>query len=190
MRATHRGACARAIAFLSLASGCSLGSGGTAGPAPADASAIPDASAPADAGAEGASDTDAPSPCPPPSVICGGACVASCDGCDAGPAPCPATGACGSCTACAGFELECFACDGGAPGAPFCSSPGDKCGLAAGAHCPCTFGMPSGCPGQSQVCTQQGQCLACGEDGTQNVTCANGQLCVTGPGGAPSCSGL
>ncbi|MGH7297270.1 MAG: hypothetical protein ACRELB_20190 [Polyangiaceae bacterium] len=168
-----------------LVAGCSLANGGTG---------QVDASVRAEGGDEiGATPSDAATdaqnapdgPCP--TVTCHGACVPTCQGCDAGTAPCLATGACGDCSSCAGLQLECFACADAGPFA-FCSSPGDPCGLAPGAHCPCTFGDPGMCPGANQVCAEPGLCLSCGEDGSANITCANGLVCVGGPPSA-SCSG-
>ena len=181
-------ALAAATSILFVASGCNLS---RAGSGPDDASVAGDGGPVTDAGASG---PDAPNgdsawepdgPCP--TVTCNGACVPTCDGCDAGAAPCLATGVCGDCTACAGVELECFACaDAGV--LAYCSSPGDPCGLAPAAHCPCTFGDPGGCPGADQVCAEPGLCLSCGEDQSANITCANGLICTGSPPDA-SCSG-
>jgi hypothetical protein len=150
---------------------------------------------PMDAGADVSivdASSDAPEACAPTSVLCNGACVATCDGCEAGAALCPTDRVCSHCASCSGYEIECFACADGGPPTTFCSMPSQKCGIAAANHCPCTFGEPMDCPGKSQVCLQTddggGACFACGEDGSENVTCANGLECVSMPM-PPSCSG-
>jgi hypothetical protein len=179
--------------MLLAVAGCNLSRAGTGAD---DASTAGDTGATTDGGAggpdaataDGAPGDAAATPDGPClTVTCNGACVPTCDGCDAGGAPCLPTGVCGDCTACAGTELECFACaDAGV--LPYCSSPGDPCGLAPAAHCPCTFGDPGSCPGSNQVCAEPGFCLSCGEDDSANITCANGLICTGSPPDA-SCSG-
>jgi hypothetical protein len=175
------------LAIGAAPTACSLDpAGAEASDAGSDATRIPEAAQVPDLGA--AADTGRP--CPGLQVSCNGACVSFCNGCSAGSALCPATGVCGHCDACPGATLECFVCgaDGSLPGA-YCSSVADQCNAhIGGTRCTCTFGMPTQCPGQSQICSMQGECLACGADGTIGITCANGQICVMGPTG-PSCSG-
>lgn len=174
-----RGATSRALSAYALLAlvACRLERAGAGEGASANDAAVIDATtdAPlADASSDDAADAGA---CTPPQVLCLGACVASCQGCNAGEALCPSTRACGRCgDGCPGSELECFTCtDGGGPVA-FCSAPSDKC-AQLGDPCPCAGGTVESCPGQSQVCAAQ-QCKTCGEDGTDTLVCGSGRTCA------------
>jgi hypothetical protein len=179
---------AAAVGMLAVLAACGVGNGGRATSGVDDAGSSNDGSVADGGGGGDGTVVDAGTSCP--TVTCNGACVASCAGCDAGIAPCPSTRACGSCGTCVGFELECFTCDddgGGAPSA-FCSALFDKCSAGAGSsHCSCVVGDPMSCPGSQMVCTLDGQCKSCGEDGTENNSCANGLICVFDP--KPGCTG-
>lgn len=177
-----------AMCICLAACGLGLSGDGALGAADATSGSLHDGAGPGRDGRGEDAATGQDGSCPT-SITCNGACASSCDACDAGPAVCPATHACGNCSTCAGFSLECFACDGGSGSTAFCSTPGNQCGLPLASHCPCTYGMPGECPGANQICSQQGACLTCGEDGSANITCANGLLCVVGPAGAPACTG-
>lgn len=165
--------------------GCGLERAGLSPPGWSDAAVIVDAmqDAPADAGAP----SDAAKPDAACALTCNGRCATTCDTCDAGPSACPATGACGTCDSCPGYGVACYTCSGGEAGPPSCAAVGASCGASA-TRCACAPGSPTQCPGGNQICSPQGACVSCGEDGSDGITCGNGLLCVVTDGGA-SCSG-
>ncbi len=176
---------------------CSLDASGRAVSEPGgDAGSLNDATSGDGGVTDAAADGDGPAPdveCPSTSLTCNGACVTTCVGCSAGASLCPATRACGHCDKCSGYELECFACAGGTGAATgFCAMPARKCGVAVGNRCACRYGEPMDCPGKSQVCVMggaDGQCLSCGDDGSLNITCANGLICNDNSPAPPTCTG-
>ena len=102
--------------------------------------------------------------------------------CGAGQFFCAATGSCvARCkTDCLDASIECLACDSvGVVKTAACldlASAG-SCGASPLVHCACRDA--GDCPGPSQVCTG-GQCLACGEQGSNMLPCAGGKRCDTG----------
>jgi hypothetical protein len=181
------------------AAACNLNSSGQAEEAVdsgVDATMMPDTNPPppVDAGVD--VDIDAPpdtfvavdanDACMPTSFTCNGQCVSSCAGCAAGNTLCPTTRACGHCNGCAGFDIECFSCTEAGAASSFCGQTnGLRCGSAP--HCACAGGDAGACPGASQGCDNQGDCVACGEAEAQGLPCAGGGICAGG-NSPPACT--
>jgi hypothetical protein len=173
--------------------------------APGDSSIVDEAAAEAsisaDAGDASAADADA-STCP--GVTCNGACLGAgdCSSCDGSPLLC-GTACVSSCNGCVGgtqdasLPIECFACDSNQANpigscvandqTAYCLS-GNYAGAyldgGPGFHCPCGDGGASDCPGDTQVCapTPNGPtiCVTCGEVYVFDLTdagCKNGSAC-------------
>jgi hypothetical protein len=118
--------------------------------------------------------------CPYSTTVLGsnGQCVASCSSCNSGGTPLPV--GCFSCAssspvgACAASVSSCPAdLDGGACPCSGGTDAGDA-GHAADAG---DAGVPTSCPGSTQVCRGQA-CVTCGQAGTQGKSCGNGQACI------------
>ena len=183
-------------AFLAGAAACSLSSNGQEGAADSGTPDVAADTAPApDEGTEtGVPDSPgdvvvtgdaSDAACSATSFTCNGQCVDSCEGCAAGPALCPTTRTCGTCNGCAGFDIECFSCSDAGAMTVFCGQTGgQRCGQVP--HCACADGDAGGCPGVSQTCST-GQCLSCGEPGSNTLACSGNTTTCAATDNPPDC---
>jgi hypothetical protein len=102
--------------------------------------------------------------------------------CDSGAFFCAEAGACvDRCkTSCGEAQVECVGCKSTGQGGvaiAICVTPDSGgCTSASISRCTCPMGRAD-CPGARQVCSASGQCLGCGEPGSDNLECKGGKRC-------------